>query len=873
VARIPATTLGLGGGLTRLVGAVRRAQISATMAILGAVIALGASPASAAISARGTLSGSGTSYSLEVSNTGDITLERMTFTAAGGVTITGSGGPGVPTGSSSTGFSRGRISIEPGTAGVFTFTTSAAYPVNGGGALGVATNSGRFVTASVSGPEPPPSPPSGSQGFQPPLLFPPVLSANDDGDSVPNAGDLCPTTPAGFRAIEQGCSLVDFIVSPNLLLEGAKGTVGAALLQLRGPHGLRRKTRPSQRLLTRGLSGLNGAAQGLALNPCLSSRKAKTAMQLATKGAGGIANLLTLAKGTVTNDASRFYRKRPKAGGDSDAFSVRFYGLAWERDNTREALGVLRRVQRLIGAACGASKGARKVTGRVVSLDSDSAVARLDNGTTLVLGGARQVAGVGPGAKVEARGIGLKGNVVVAGSAKGQGIKLNPDQIPCGFKIKIAPVQDFAQSNADILYYDSRGYTSFGLYLLEGGMGIGADRGTTCNKKDDYFMGVFLDYRNTSKQNVTKLIGLLGGKTGEAPAKIPKDVDPKKPATLRFEVYGIGCQTSPQCIGGTIESKSQALTIIRKQGTWGKAVFDRNVFGVEDGSKTGFSTGTLVGGDAPLLPNSIVFGVGYGISNGKSTRPTRQYIVPGDQFAVHDDVPSAKNPGGLFWAYVNGLRNGFPYYYVARLPRIVTDRVTVCPGGSEDSFYRLPWKAGTAQEVTQGNNTQFTHKGGQKFAFDFKMPDGTSGVAPRGGVVDFLVESRNKTSIPNKDPWVPGNVLRIKHQDGTFSWYEHMRKNGVVPKKGDLVERGDKVVVTDNTGNSTGAHLHYHVTTAQGADDAAGNNSSRGGTIQIRFELIIGFQGAFGPINTGVTATCAIPPKGVYFSTNGKPTS
>jgi murein DD-endopeptidase MepM/ murein hydrolase activator NlpD len=37
-------------------------------------------------------------------------------------------------------------------------------------------------------------------------------------------------------------------------------------------------------------------------------------------------------------------------------------------------------------------------------------------------------------------------------------------------------------------------------------------------------------------------------------------------------------------------------------------------------------------------------------------------------------------------------------------------------------------------------------------------------------------------------------------------------KNGVVPQEGDYVERGDVIIVVGNTGNSTGAHLHYHVT-------------------------------------------------------------
>jgi Peptidase family M23 len=110
-----------------------------------------------------------------------------------------------------------------------------------------------------------------------------------------------------------------------------------------------------------------------------------------------------------------------------------------------------------------------------------------------------------------------------------------------------------------------------------------------------------------------------------------------------------------------------------------------------------------------------------------------------------------------------------------------------------------------------------THYGGQKYAFDFRMGPFTIGRATRGGLVTLVVEDRNKTSNPlnvkaGLEQWLPGNLLLIRHQDGSTSFYTHMPKNGVVPTEGDYVERGDVIIVVGNTGNSTGAHLHYHVT-------------------------------------------------------------
>jgi len=88
--------------------------------------------------------------------------------------------------------------------------------------------------------------------------------------------------------------------------------------------------------------------------------------------------------------------------------------------------------------------------------------------------------------------------------------------------------------------------------------------------------------------------------------------------------------------------------------------------------------------------------------------------------------------------------------------------------------------------------------------------------APRGGTVTWVEESLWKNSDPNwtkdhEEDWEPANALRIGHVDGTASWYFHMQQNGVLVADGDKVHRGDEVALTGNTGNSTGAHLHYHV--------------------------------------------------------------
>ncbi|HWI71444.1 MAG TPA: M23 family metallopeptidase, partial [Baekduia sp.] len=565
--------------------------------------------------------------------------------------------------------------------------------------------------------------------------------------------------------------------------------------------------------------------------------------------------------------------RRGTAMGDADAFDLANARLGLRRQLAREARADVAGLTGLIRAACAATRRHARVRARVTALDPAAGLARLSDGTQLVYGAAAKATGLAQGALVSASGAALAGQVLVADSIEG-GLVTKFLQPTCSFTLRIAPVQDFAQGNDEILYYDERGYRSGdGTYQLEGGMGLGAVRGSACTA-DDYALDVYLDYTNADGKVVNKLLGALRGVEGfEPPLRIPMDVG-KTAAKLRFELWSLDCETPKDvtvCNIGQLEDKRSAPAIVRRQGAWGTASYDRVVFSVEDGSTTDFDTATLVGVNAPALPGASVFGVGYAIAGGASQRPTRSYILEGQQFAVHDDVPTQDDPAGLLWAYVNGTRDGHPYHYVATLPNIVTDVVDFCPNKGP-SLYRLPWKANTLQMVTQGNASEPTHSGGQRYAFDFKMPLLTSGYATRGGVVTLVEEKRTKQSNPKAvkywkqvtggklDLWQPGNTLLIRHQDGSTSLYTHMMPNGIVPEVGDVVERGDRITVTGATGNVTGPHLHYHVSST--GDD---ENAALGNTIPISFEV------AALPAQP---VPCVVPKRGqAWLSTNSKPSS
>jgi murein DD-endopeptidase MepM/ murein hydrolase activator NlpD len=146
-----------------------------------------------------------------------------------------------------------------------------------------------------------------------------------------------------------------------------------------------------------------------------------------------------------------------------------------------------------------------------------------------------------------------------------------------------------------------------------------------------------------------------------------------------------------------------------------------------------------------------------------------------------------------------------------------------------------------------------------KFAVDFTMPSGTEIFAMRDGVVvgveesnpDLPVDATTGATSPaptdaDKDK---ANVVRVRHADGTFAVYVHLKNNGASVAVGDAVTAGTtKIGDSGNSGFSTGPHLHVAVLKLK-FDEAA--NTSESVSIPFKFK---------GPTGAGVT-----PGKGQKF--------
>ena len=101
-------------------------------------------------------------------------------------------------------------------------------------------------------------------------------------------------------------------------------------------------------------------------------------------------------------------------------------------------------------------------------------------------------------------------------------------------------------------------------------------------------------------------------------------------------------------------------------------------------------------------------------------------------------------------------------------------------------------------------------------AIDYGVPIGTTVYAAADGVV--LSATHLTTSY--------GNYIVIQHANGLRTWYAH--GNGVFyVSPGDTVSKGQPIMQSGNSGNSTGPHLHFEVRVPPYNYSYSGNDSRR----------------------------------------------
>jgi murein DD-endopeptidase MepM/ murein hydrolase activator NlpD len=125
----------------------------------------------------------------------------------------------------------------------------------------------------------------------------------------------------------------------------------------------------------------------------------------------------------------------------------------------------------------------------------------------------------------------------------------------------------------------------------------------------------------------------------------------------------------------------------------------------------------------------------------------------------------------------------------------------------DNYIYSLPFEKGAKHKVVQGYGGLFSHK--NIAALDFEMPEGTPVYAAREGTIlnykDDSSEGGPFSKYKNK-----ANFIIVKHSDGSFGCYWHLKKDGVVVKSG-AVTKGQLIGHSGSTGFTLRPHLHFSV--------------------------------------------------------------
>ena len=124
--------------------------------------------------------------------------------------------------------------------------------------------------------------------------------------------------------------------------------------------------------------------------------------------------------------------------------------------------------------------------------------------------------------------------------------------------------------------------------------------------------------------------------------------------------------------------------------------------------------------------------------------------------------------------------------------------------------YKYPFKVGV---LSQGPHGSYSHQlGGQDAeAYDWTMPIGSPVLAARPGKVIAVREESNRGGANLAEFKADANYVVIRHDDGTFAEYEHLKKGGVLVRLGAKVSLGQKIGLSGGTGHVTMPHLHFAV--------------------------------------------------------------
>jgi len=201
--------------------------------------------------------------------------------------------------------------------------------------------------------------------------------------------------------------------------------------------------------------------------------------------------------------------------------------------------------------------------------------------------------------------------------------------------------------------------------------------------------------------------------------------------------------------------------------------------------------------DTPRTIEAIVTIDCKSLDNLKPSQPLPYTFIVNSLFNHREVLRLVQMDHRQLWRY-----GAYSYHFVHGIP---SNLPTV------DYIYSLPY-AGDSFLVGQSYYGRHSHFAGspEQYAVDFNMPEGTPIRAARPGTV---IAYRDDSSAGGDAAAFAEccNYIHIKHDDGTYAVYAHLRPRGVCVRLGQVVNKGTVIGYAGSTGWASCPHLHFMV--------------------------------------------------------------
>ena len=207
-------------------------------------------------------------------------------------------------------------------------------------------------------------------------------------------------------------------------------------------------------------------------------------------------------------------------------------------------------------------------------------------------------------------------------------------------------------------------------------------------------------------------------------------------------------------------------------------------------------------GSLRQVPNRIIHKIGYSLApESKSSPDVRTMTVRTDALRVDRQIePVIIGPPlhGNDWLAGNGPSNTSAH----RRAFFVADGNVYFPERYAIDFVQLGSDGKTYKGDVKDNHGYHAYGADILAVADGKVVD------VKTGIPDNVPGS---TAIPITLATIGGNYVIEDLENGAYAFYAHLKPDGIKVKVGDRVKRGQVLALLGNSGNSTEAHLHFHV--------------------------------------------------------------